>query len=228
MMGPYLWRRSFLLMLCITPLLNAQYVRINDADKVAPNGGMAPPTVLKSTLALYTDDARTHEIEGAVTIGALIGEDGQIKNMRVLKGLGFGLDEMALSSVQQWTFSPATRLGTPISVYAQIDVPFSLASANALRIGPGMTAPSPQYRVDPQYTEAARRAGYQGTVVVQLLVKKDGTVDIMRVIQGLGLGLTDNAMDALKQWKFTPGQKGGEAVDVTVNVEVNFNLRQKK
>jgi TonB family protein len=117
----------FAAMLCVTPLLNAQHVRINDADKVAPNGGMAPPTVLKSIPAAYTHDARTHGIEGKVTIEAFMGEDGRIIRMRVLKGLGFGLDETALASVQAWTFSPATRTGTPVSVVAQIDVPFSLA-----------------------------------------------------------------------------------------------------
>src|SRR5712691_5943175 len=106
----------------VSPLLNAQYVRISN-DGVIPNGGMAPPTVLKSTLALYTDDARTHGIEGTVTIEAFITEDGQIKSMRVLKRLGFGLDEVALASVQEWTLSPATRLGTPVSVVALIDVP---------------------------------------------------------------------------------------------------------
>jgi TonB family protein len=218
---------TLLVILCIIPALNAQYVRINDIDTASPNGGMAAPTVLKSTVPMYTDDARTHSIEGTVVVGALMGEDGQIKTMRVLKGLGYGLDEMALSSIQQWTFSPATRLGTPTSVYAQVDVPFILDAANALRMGPGMIRPSPQYRVQPQCTDAADRAGYQGTVAVQLLVKKDGTVAILRVIQGLGLGLTDNAMDALKQWKFNPGQKDGQAADIVVNPEVNFICRRK-
>ena len=78
----------------VTPLLDAQYVRINNAEKVLPNGGMAPPTVLNSTLAFYTDEARNHGIEGTVTVEAFMNEDGRIKNMRLLKGLGFGLDEL--------------------------------------------------------------------------------------------------------------------------------------
>jgi TonB family protein len=142
--------------------------------------------------------------------------------------LGFGLDEMALASVQEWTFSPATRLGTPVSVVALIDVPFSLASANALRVGNGVTPPKIESTVEPQYTQAARQAGLSGKVVIQVVVKKDGTVDVVRVVQGIGLGLTDSAIDALKQWKFTPGQKGGQGVDVALTVEVNFNLQQKK
>jgi TonB family protein len=58
-----------------------------------------------------------------------------------------------------------------------------------------------------------------------VVIKKDGTVDVVRVVQGLGLGLTDSAVDAMKQWKFIPGQKDGHTVDVALNIEVNFNLR---
>jgi TonB family protein len=218
---------SVVAMVCIAPLLNAQFVRINDADKVAPNGGMAPPTVLKSTLTIYTDDARAHGIEGTVTIEASMSEDGRITNMRVLNGLGFGLDEAALASVQEWEFSPATRDGIPISVVAEIDVPFSLASANAFRVGNGVTPPKVQSRVEPQYTAAARLARIMsGTVVMQVVIKKDGTVDVLRVVQGLGGGLTNSAVDAIKQWKFSPGQKDGQAVDVALNIEVNFNLKK--
>ena len=83
---------AFLVLFGVTPLLNAQYVRIGNAGAL-PNGEIRPPTIIKSALALYTDDARTRGIEGTVTIETFIGEDGQIKNMRVLKGLGFGLDE---------------------------------------------------------------------------------------------------------------------------------------
>jgi TonB family protein len=216
---------TFVAMLCIAPLLNAQYVRINGADQVAPNGGMAPPTVLKSMLTTYTDDARTHGIEGTVTVEAFMGEDGRIKSMRVLKGLGFGLDEAALASVQEWEFSPPTQDGIPVSVVAEIDVPFSLASANAFRIGNGVTPPKVESRVEPQYPQAARLARVTGKIVMGVVIKKDGTVDVIRVVQGLGGGLTDSAVDAIKQWKFIPGQKDGQAVDVALNIEVQFNLR---
>ena len=71
----------------------------------------------------------------------------------------------------------------------------------------------------------ARLARLQGTVVLQALIKSDGTVDVIRVVRGLPYGLTDSAADALKQWKFRPGTKGGQNVDVALNIEINFNLR---
>ena len=144
-----------------------------------------------------------------MTIGAVIDENGRITSSRILKGLGFGLDQVALASVQEWTLSPATRNGLPVSVGAQLDVEFNLRSANALLMGPGMTPPTVQSRVEPQYTPKAARAKASGTLVLQAVVKTDGTIDILRVVRGLPYGLTDSAIDAIQQWRFQPGQQNG-------------------
>jgi protein TonB len=93
------------------------------------------------------------------------------------------------------------------------------------RVGGGVTAPTVLSRVEPQYSEEARKARYQGTVVLEAIVRKDGTCDIIRVVRSLGFGLDENAMQALKQWKFRPGMRNGVPVDISLNIEVNFNLR---
>src|SRR5215470_15208119 len=92
---------ALLAVLGVAPLLHAQYVRIGNIGTIPP-AGMTAPTVLKSSIALYTEDARIHGVEGTVTIEALIGEDGKIKSTKLLKGLGFGLDQAALASFQGW------------------------------------------------------------------------------------------------------------------------------
>src|SRR5262245_38543591 len=112
------------------PSLDAQYIRIGNAEAI-PNGAVRPPTILKSTPALYTDEARTRSIEGTLTILTEVSSDGEIKSTRVLKGLGFGLDEAPTASVREWSLSPATRNAAPADVVAQIDVEFNLRSANA-------------------------------------------------------------------------------------------------
>lgn len=93
------------------------------------------------------------------------------------------------------------------------------------RVGGGVSPPTVIQRVEPQYSEEARKARYQGTVVLEAIVRKDGTCDIIRVVRSLGFGLDENAMMALKQWRFRPGMRNGVAVDVSLNIEVNFNLR---
>lgn len=93
------------------------------------------------------------------------------------------------------------------------------------RVGGGVTPPTVVQRVEPQYSEEARKARYQGTVVLEAIVRRDGSIDIVRVVRSLGFGLDENAMQALRQWRFRPGMRNGIAVDVSLNIEVNFNLR---
>jgi protein TonB len=92
-------------------------------------------------------------------------------------------------------------------------------------VGGGVTPPTVLQRVEPQYSEEARKARYQGTVVLEAIVRRDGTVDIQRIVRSLGFGLDENAIQALKQWRFRPGMRNGVPVDVSLNIEVNFNLR---
>ena len=83
-------------------------------------------------------------------------------------------------------------------------------------------------KVEPLYTEEARRARLEGVVILEAIVTKDGTVDAIHVVQGLAFGLTDSAMDALKQWKFSPGKKDGQDVDVALSIAINFRLQPKQ
>lgn len=93
------------------------------------------------------------------------------------------------------------------------------------RVGGGVTPPTVLSRIEPVYSEEARKAKYQGVVVLSAIVRKDGTIEIIKVIRSLGLGLDENAIRALKEWRFRPGMKGGKPVDVALNIEVNFSLR---
>jgi periplasmic protein TonB len=94
----------------------------------------------------------------------------------------------------------------------------------AYRVGGGVSAPRALYAPDPEYSEEARKAKYQGVVVLWIVVGPDGKVHDMRVSRPLGLGLDEKALEAVKQWRFEPARKDGQAVAVQVNVEVNFRL----
>ena len=92
------------------------------------------------------------------------------------------------------------------------------------RAGGGVTAPSLVYKVEPEYSEEARKAKYQGTVVLYVEVEPSGRAQNMRVIQSLGLGLDEKAIEAVRKWKFRPGYKNGKPVTVVATVEVSFRL----
>jgi TonB family protein len=98
------------------------------------------------------------------------------------------------------------------------------AGPNVFRVGNGVTAPAVLSKVEPEYTEEARLAKYQGTVVVSTEIGPDGIAQGMKVIRGLGLGLDEQAVKAISQWKFKPGAKDGQPVPVMATIEVNFRL----
>src|SRR5208337_4809466 len=91
-------------------------------------------------------------------------------------------------------------------------------------VGGGVSAPRAIFAPDPEYSEEARKAKYQGTCVLWMVVGPDGRPRDIRVARTLGLGLDEKAIEAVKQWKFEPAMKDGRPVAVQINVEVTFHL----
>jgi TonB family protein len=88
----------------------------------------------------------------------------------------------------------------------------------------GSSAPALIYKVEPEYTEEARAAKYQGTVILYVEIDPNGKATNIEVKRSLGLGLDEKAIEAVKQWKFKPGQKDGNPVTVFATIEVIFRL----
>jgi TonB family protein len=91
-------------------------------------------------------------------------------------------------------------------------------------VGGGVTAPTLLTKVEPEYSEEARKAKHQGTVTLYVQVDTRGRAISMRVLHSLGLGLDEKAIDAVRQWKFRPGTKDGKPVIVEALIEVTFRL----
>jgi protein TonB len=88
-----------------------------------------------------------------------------------------------------------------------------------------VTAPEKVSAPDPVYTEAARKARVQGAVVIEAVIDRNGNVDRVRVVKGLPMGLDQSAADAVKRWKFKPGTRQGQPVDVIYNLTVHFKVQ---
>jgi len=97
-------------------------------------------------------------------------------------------------------------------------------SGPAYKVGGSVSAPHLIVGVPPEFTEEAKRANLQGTVVLSLIVDTDGRAKEITVVRSLGGGLDEQAMKAARKWKFTPGMKEGQPVPVKLNVEMNFHL----
>jgi TonB family protein len=95
----------------------------------------------------------------------------------------------------------------------------------AWKMGPGITAPKVIMKVDPKYTDEARDAKIQGSVVLSLVVGSDGMAHEINVVSSPDAGLGVKAAEAVQQWKFQPATKDGAVVAVKANIEVNFRLQ---
>ena len=128
-----------------------------------------------------------------------------------------------------------TVMSLALAAHGQTQPPASTGLANnpsfgykvgggAFRVGGGVSAPIPIFSPDPEYSEEARKAKFQGTVVLYVVVDEKGNPRDLKVVRPLGLGLDQKAIEAVEKWKFRPGTKDGRAVPVQATIEVNFRL----
>ena len=78
--------------------------------------------------------------------------------------------------------------------------------------------------MEPEYTEVARKAGFQGTIVLKLLVDENGRPRAIRTVRPLGMGLDEAAVAAVRKWRFRPGEKDGKPVVTEATIEIGFRV----
>jgi periplasmic protein TonB len=91
-------------------------------------------------------------------------------------------------------------------------------------VGGGVSAPQLVFSPDPEFSDEARRAKYQGVCVVSLIVDAQGNPQRVQVVRHLGMGLDEKAVEAVRQYRFKPATLQGKPVPVEVNIEVNFRI----
>jgi TonB family protein len=99
-----------------------------------------------------------------------------------------------------------------------------LTGGGAMHVGGGVSAPRLIFSVDPEFSDEARRAKYQGVSVLSIIVDAQGNVQRARVLRPLGMGLDEKALEAVKQYRFQPATYQGKSVPVEVNIEINFRI----
>jgi protein TonB len=94
-----------------------------------------------------------------------------------------------------------------------------------MRVGGDVAPPTAVTRVEPVYTDIARKAHISGIVIIETIIDRNGNVTDARILKGLPLGLDQSALDAVKRWKFKPGTLNGQPVPVIFTLTVNFQLQ---
>lgn len=207
-------------------------------QRVRVSQGVLEGNLLHKVSPEYPPIARQARISGSVVLQTTIGKDGSIQDLHVVSGHPL-LVQAALDAVRQWRYRPYVLNGQPVEADTIVTVNFNLAgdqapstassqpsdSQGVYRVGGSVTPPQAIYNPQPQYSEEARRAKMQGNVTVSCVVGADGLVHDAKVVRPAGYGMDENALEAVRQWRFEPAKKDGQPVPVQVNIEVSFRLQ---
>jgi len=93
-----------------------------------------------------------------------------------------------------------------------------------MHVGGSVKAPLLTFSVDPEFSEEARKAKFSGNVQVYLYVDEQGNPSHVRVVRGVGMGLDEKAVEAVRQYKFKPAMQNGKPVKVDLYIDVNFQI----
>jgi TonB family protein len=83
-------------------------------------------------------------------------------------------------------------------------------------------------RVAPEYTPEALESGLEGRVVLETIIRMDGTPEVTRPTRGMRMGLNEKAIEAVEKWTFAPGTIGGVPAEMRLNIEVRFSLSEEE
>jgi TonB family protein len=211
-------------------------LQVGDPVKVGQPVRAQNPTIPKEV----------REKNAFVVLHGTLATDGSFKDLAVVVGEP-ALAGPSLDAVQQWTYSACTLSGVPIEIpvfiafafrgknvsrAVEADLPFPTKPAEAKegaekisRVeGGGTTPPRTIYAPDPEYSETARIAKYNGLVAVGTIIGPDGNPRDVWIVRKLGLGLDQKAIEAVRRWKFAPATRDGKPVAVQIIIEVQFRL----
>jgi len=203
---------------------------------ISVSGGVMARTLIAKVMPVYPADAKAAGVQGAVVLRALVLKSGEVEDVQVVSGPK-ELMGSAITAVKQWKYDPYLLNGEPVDVETAITVNYSLDDS-AMPVGPspqgnnsglavrkiggGVSAPVVIYQVAPEYSPEAKKVKFTGIVLVNLIVDENGLPQNVHVLRGVGMGLDDSAMAAVKQYRFKPAMEGGKPVPVELNIEVNF------
>jgi TonB family protein len=219
-----------------------------EISKSPDSSEIIPGRLVYTANPKYPKQAKKEQLEGIVVVEATIERNGNVGDLAIVSG-DVVLADAAVDAIRNWRFEPYTKSGQPVEVHQKLAFNFNRSGKfgeldpqlppptfakspdptpkveeKVFPIGHEVTPPRAIYAPDPPYDEDARKARYQGTSVLSLIVGSDGQPRNIRVTRALGEGLDAKAVESVSKWKFEPATKDGQPVAVYVVIEVQFHL----
>ena len=206
------------------------------------------PVPLTQATPRYPEEAKQNGQEGSAIVQVLVDADGTIAETKLLKSSGYEiLDNAGLDAAREWTFSPAEHEGKPVKVWVSIPFSFNLKESSTPSSQPTTTDSdvdstdvwnldlTPEIKplevvkpVEADYTDEMQEKGYEGTVLVNVLIDTDGKVEEADVVEGSGYDeLDEAAVEAAARYEFSPPQHvSGAAIKVEGVLTFTFSLEE--
>jgi TonB family protein len=186
--------------------------------------GVTSPSVVSKTDPEYAEEARLAKMAGTVKISAVVGADGKVRDVQVVKSAGLGLDEKAVEAVRTWGFKPGLKDGMPVPVMVEVEVNFRLGRGRgewALTravFNPPEGATRPVVTMAP-YPDIYAPAGRPGSVAVSFDVDPNGVAENLHIEKSSDPALESEVIRIVRGWQFQPGMKDGRPVSVPCTME---------
>jgi TonB family protein len=194
-------------------------------------------------LPVYPAAALEAKISGTVVLKTVIAKDGSVTEATYVSGPQ-ELADSAAEAVRQWKYQVTLLQGQPVEVDSTVALVYQLSGSGGasvldgtdqqpqempqqpiqrIRVGGNLMAKKMVKQVQPKYPKAAKKAGIEGTVILHVIIAKDGTVKELQYVSG-PKELMQPAMDAVRQWIYQPTLLNGQPVEVDSTVSIIFTL----
>jgi len=213
--------------LLLAPVLLAQVPLAQDTDPAQVyrvGNGVSPPGVVHQVEPSYSEEAIRAGLEGKVLLQAVVGADGKARDVKVLRGLGLGLDENAVAGVGAWEFVPGKKDGQPVNVQVRIEESFGSLEKKPnnswhvtrveFHLADGAGRPVIE-AVAPPVGDGASSA----TASMKFDIDEKGEPGNVRIEKSSDQGWARDVAAALGHWKFTPASKNGNPVSVSCTID---------
>jgi TonB family protein len=193
----------------------------DQSQQVRAVGDVKPPKLIKKVDPVYPEAAKKAEIEGTVILEATTDIYGRVVSARILRSIP-ELDQAAIDAVKQWVYEPMIIDGEPKGIVFTVTCTFKLDEP--VRAVGDIKPPKLIKKVDAIYPEAAKKAGIEGTVILEVTTDIYGRVKNARILRSVP-ELDQAAIDAVKQWVYEPALIDGKPKGIIFTVTVAFHLQ---
>jgi TonB family protein len=202
--------------------------------------GIVTPIVIDRAPVTYPPDAPEDDVNGVCVLSLVIDADGTPTGIQVVQSHGQAFDNSAIEAVKESKFQAGTLDGKPVPVRVEARVRFfadgrltfprivtrfgpnGVFSGNGARNRPYDKPPIATYAPPAEFSEKARKAKFNGVVIVSCVVTEEGLPTDVQVTKSVGMGLDEKAVESVSQFRFKPATKDGAPVAAKIFIEVNF------